>query len=126
MKCYKAYTLIHLQVFFSKKRNLLNLSVEISKSPPEWQLRIESDMISTAKTILPVLTSLLLYLAINLTVVLPQSYPNEVPAISIDCARGKYPDMGKLKADLSEEVTISLIWLLPFFYYRQRNALVWP
>lgn len=63
------------------------MCVVISFSPPEWQLKIDGDMIT-----------------IHLNVTLPEAYPNEVPEISIDCPRGKYPEVAKLKSDLLEEV----------------------
>lgn len=73
--------------------NLLLLCVlkrlVVSDVPTEWQLKIDGDMIT-----------------INLNVTLPTDYPNEVPEINVDCARGKYPEVAKLKAELIEEVSL--------------------
>lgn len=34
---------------------------------------------------------------------LPADYPHELPQIHLDCCRGKYPDLSRLKLELQEE-----------------------
>lgn len=47
---------------------------------------------------------LFVYVALLLTANITDAYPHEAPEVYIECTRGKYPDMGKLKTDLKDEV----------------------
>lgn len=44
----------------------------------------------------------------NLTVTLPEEYPHQVPEIFLDCFRGSFPDLPRLKAELQEEAERSV------------------
>lgn len=48
------------------------------------------------------------YVAITLTVTLSEEYPDVPPGMVVECTRGKYSQLEKLKADLLEEANKNL------------------
>lgn len=95
--------------------------LEISSDPPSVRLSIDSGFISTGAVRV---SALRFIIAIALTVTFPENYPHEIPEISLDCVRGKYPEIERLKGTLLE--LVAFICRPVGNGDRLAGALAWP